>query len=140
MASVRNRRRDGKFRILLAFLTGVASIVVGVLLHQQHQPYANGVSTTGTVSGVRDVRTHDAVLHARVFTFTTSNGRKVTVTESESRSTRPDLGSSVTVSYLKSDPDSARIVETSWVPFGFIAVGVVTALATLKTLVSRRAD
>jgi hypothetical protein len=139
MASIRNRRQAGVFRLLLAFAIGVASIVVGLYVHQQHQPYANGISATGTVIGVKRDQSSDGVLYGRVFTFTALNGRKVSVSESEYRSARPDVGASVQVSYPKSDPRSARIVEKSfWVPVLFIAMGALVALASLATLVSRR--
>ncbi|WP_420856195.1 DUF3592 domain-containing protein [Streptomyces abyssalis] len=119
---------------------GVACIGVGLYVHRQHQPYANGVSATGTVTGVKQDKSSDGVLYGRVFSFTTLNGRKVSVTESEYRSARPDVGASVQVSYLKSDPQSARIVEKSfWMPAVFIAMGALVTLASLATLVSRRA-
>lgn len=140
VASTRNGRRVGAFRFLLAFAMGVAGIVVGIYVHQQHQPYANGITANGTVTGVERDQSSDGVLYGRVFTFTTVNGRKVSVAESEYRSERPDVGASVQVSYLKSDPQSARIVETSfWMPVTFIAMGSLVALASLAALASRRA-
>jgi hypothetical protein len=139
MASIRNRGRAGMFRLLLACATGVACIVVGFFVHRQHEPYADGVSTTGTVVGEKRDHSADGVLYGRVFAFTTADGRKVSVAESEYRSRRPDVGASVEVSYLKSDPQSARIVEQNfWVPAGFIAMGALVASASLAALVSRR--
>ncbi|SCK05053.1 DUF3592 domain-containing protein [Streptomyces sp. WMMB 322] len=139
MEPMRNRRRVGTFRLLLAFTVGVASIVVGIYAHRQHQPYENGTSATGTVTGVKRDVSSDGVTYGRIFTFTTPNGRKVSVAESEYRSARPDVGASVQVSYLKSDPRSARIVETSLLmPVTFIGMGALVTLATLVTFVSRR--
>lgn len=139
MASSKNRRQVGSFRLLLAFAAGVASVVVGLCLHQQHQPYENGISATGTVTGVKRDISSDGVLYGRVFTFTTVNGRKVSVAESEYRSSRPAVGASVQVSYRKPDPQSARIIEESfWIPAAFIATGALLALASLAGFVPRR--
>lgn len=139
MASIRGRGRVGVFRFLVVFTMGVACIVVGLYAHRQHEPYANGIPATGTVIGVKQDKSSDGVLYGRVFSFTTLNGRKVSVAESEYRSERPDVGASVQVSYLKSDPRSARIVEKSfWVPAVFIAMGALVVLACLATFASRR--
>jgi hypothetical protein len=84
-------------------------------------------------------RDQGTVLYSRVVTFTASNGRKVSATEPEARNTRPDMGEKVEVSYLESDPESARIIpERDWLPYGFIAVGVLIALAGLATFVPMR--
>jgi hypothetical protein len=136
MKSIRDSRIS---RSLLILTMGVACIGVGFLLHQQHQPYANGISTTGTVTGVEKGRDQGAVLYSRVVTFTASNGRKVSATEPEATNTRPDMGERVEVSYLESDPKSARIIPAhDWLPYGFIAVGVLTTLAGLVTFAPRR--
>lgn len=133
------RSRAGIFGSLVILLIGVVCAGAGFLWHEQHEPYPNGISTTGTVSGVQQSRSHKGkVSYSRVFTFTTSNGQKVSVTEPEASSTRPDLGVSVEVSYLKPDPGSARIIPAhDWLPYSIMAAGVLAALIGLGTFVVR---
>lgn len=129
-----------KIRCLLALVAGAACIVAGFYVRAQHQPYEDGVSATATVSGARERPDPETTMYSRVFTFTALNGREITVTESESSSTEPDIGSSVEVSYPKFHPRSARIVpEHDWLPYVLMAAGVPFALAGLAPLVRTRA-
>ncbi|MDI5961230.1 DUF3592 domain-containing protein [Streptantibioticus silvisoli] len=133
------RKRAGILSSLVVLVVGLVFVGVGVYVHRQHQPYANGMSTTGTVTGVQTSRNdHGQPAYAPVIAFTAASGRRVTVTEPNTSSVRPTVGGSVQLSYRKGDPQSARVIPAhDWVAFAVTGIGGLTALIGAITFVIR---
>ena len=126
-------KKPGLVGSLLTIVLGLAFLVAGVQVHRAHTPYAGGVSTTGTISDVREGRDRDGkTWYTAVYTFTAVNGETVTFPDPASGGSRPTLGDEVEISYLPSAPEQARrIPAVDW--FGWLCFGV-GALFTLLGL------
>lgn len=129
-------RRPGLFGSIFVILIGALFVGAGFLLHRQSTPFPDGVSTTGTITGVQRVRGNDGKSsYAALVTFTARDGREVTVQESSSSSNRPDVGNRVDVSYRVADPEGARIIPEhdwfSWLCWGMGGLVVVLGVGHL---------
>lgn len=114
---------------------GGASIFAGVTVHRSHTPYDGGISTTGTISDVRQGRDNGKTMYTAVYEFTTAGGRTVTFEDPASGSNRPTLGDKVEISYLPADPEGARrIPGVDWFGWLFLGVGMLIALLGLLYL------
>jgi hypothetical protein len=133
------RKRVGIFGSLLILAIGVVFVIAGLYVRHQDQPYPGGITTTASVTDVRNVVNKKGhTVYSRVFTFTSADGRKVSVTESSTSTTRPTIGDAVEVSYRKGDADGARIInDKSWLSLLIIGVGGLTAVLGLGTFLIR---
>ncbi|GAA2529318.1 DUF3592 domain-containing protein [Winogradskya humida] len=133
------RKRAGLFGSLAILAIGLIFVAAGWFWHSQHVPFPGGGTATGTITGAERSRNNDNhTMYAKVYTFTTAEGREVTVTEPETSSTRPERGKQVTVSYRPNDPEAARIVpEHDWLPYAIIAIGALVAVIGLITFLIR---
>jgi hypothetical protein len=131
-------KRPGLFGSLSVIIIGLIFISAGYFVHQQRVPYADGVSTTGKVTDVKQRRDSDGTTYSAVVTFTTQDMRSVSVTESSSSSTRPNVGEAVHVSYRLADPEGARIVpDHDWISLICYAAGGLVVLLGLAHLILR---
>jgi hypothetical protein len=133
------RKRVGLLGALFIIAIGLVFVSAGVLLKRDRTPYADGVMTKGTVTGVEEwTDSKRRISYAPVITFTTTTGEKVTITDSEARDSRPKSGETVQISYRPKDPQSARVIpESDFASFGVMAMGGVTVLIGLGILVLR---
>lgn len=124
------RRRTGIRKSLLMTVIGVVVVFVGVMIHRQHEPYANGISTTATVTGIHTTQDRKGQwAYSRVISFDTSTGRSVTIVDPEATSRRPNVGGKLKVSYLRDDPESARIIPSwDWASLAMMAAGGLVAV------------
>lgn len=131
--------RPGLFGSLFVVVFGLIFITAGHFVHQQRSPYADGVSAAGTVTDVKQSVDHDGTtMYAAVVTFTTQDNRSVSVTESSSSSTRPEVGKAVQVSYRAVDPEGARIIPAhDWISLACYAGGGLVALLGLAHFLLR---
>jgi hypothetical protein len=132
-------KTPGFFGSLFVIVFGLIFIGFGYFVHQQRTPYADGVSATAKVTGVVQRQGSGGnTTYSAVFTFTTRDNRTVSVTESSSSSTRPNVGETVNVSYRPIDPEGARIIPThDWISLTCFAAGGFVVLAGLAHLTFR---
>ncbi|GGK78821.1 DUF3592 domain-containing protein [Mangrovihabitans endophyticus] len=135
----RGRRRPGIVGSIFMIVAGLLFVWLGWYWHGQHEPYADGVTTTATVTRIVRSEGHDGKTHyGRIFTFRTYQGRNIRVTERERSSIRPELGAPLTVSYRPDDPEGARVVpENDWMPYGLMVWGCLFALIGLAVFTVR---
>jgi hypothetical protein len=132
-------KTSGLFGSLFVIVFGLIFIGFGYFVHQQRVPYADGVSATAKVTGVEQRQSSGGnATYSAVFTFTTRDNRAVSVTESSSSSTRPNVGETVNISYRPVDPEGARIIPAhDWISLICYAAGGFVVLAGLAHFVFR---
>jgi hypothetical protein len=132
-------RRPGLFGSLFVIGFGLIFITAGHFVHQQRSPYADGVSAAGTVTGVKQAQDRDGTtMYAAVVTFTTQDNRSVSVAESSTSGTRPEVGKAVHVSYRAVDPEGARIIpDHDWISLACYTGGGLVALLGLAHFLLR---
>ena len=129
-------KRPGVFGSLVIVAVGVTFFVAGLFVHRSYSPYADGTSTTGTITDVRSGRGDDGkTMYTAVYTFTTADGREVSFEDPASSSNRPALGARVDVSYQPASPELARrIPGFDWFGWLVIAMGALVMVLGLLNL------
>ena len=125
-------------RSLLAVVAGLLVIGVGLALNQQ-LACSNGKLVTGTVSGVKTADYKGRPVYTGLVTFTTQDGREVTIEEPSTSRSRPKLGTTVKVSYQPATPEAGRVIPAyNWISILSYAVGGLIILVGLGSLFVRR--
>ena len=138
-------RKLGTTFLMLAL--GALSIGAGLFLHQRQVAYPDGISTTATISDIAEGRNSEGrPMYTAVYAFTTTDGRKVSFRDSASSSSRPRVGTTVSISYRAADPGGARVVRGwNWfvlscvIAGGFVLlIGLIRLGVTLQTMLAIR--
>jgi hypothetical protein len=78
--------------------------------------------------------------YTAVVTFTTQDGRKVSIEAPNSSSSHPKIGTTVNVSYRPAAPEGGRVIpDRNWISIACYIVGGVVVLTGLGTATSKPA-
>jgi hypothetical protein len=134
-----SKRNPGVIRSLLAIVAGLMVIGAGFGLNEQLSPYSDGILVSGTVTGVRTLQHNGRPRHTAVITFTTQDGREVSIDDSSSSRSHPKLGKTVKVSYRPAAPEKGRVIPAyNWISILCYAVGGLGILLGFVSLFARR--
>jgi hypothetical protein len=129
--------RQTFFRSLIIVGFGVLFVVVGFVVHRQQSAYPGGTSATATVSSIDMAEDKDGnPSYTAVYAFTAADGREVSFRDLVSSGDRPEIGSTVQISYRPGNPAGARVVRGwDFISIVAVAAGGLVGLLGLRGVV-----